>query len=119
MARKLRDLVDLQRADAEAEERAVSVAEKTFHRRGWFWVHLADWTKRFELLAAWAKGLGAFLVAVGAIGGVGYKLVRFIGDRRVAPAQEPATGIASTTVDRVDKSPTPPPKSATPELSKP
>jgi hypothetical protein len=107
MPRRFHDLADLQREDAEAESRAVEAAEREFHRRGWFWRKLEIWTKRFELLGAWAKGLGAFLVAVGAIGGVGYKLVRFIADRRVAPAELPApTGIASTTVDRV---PVPPP----------
>ena len=108
MARKLRDLVDLQREDTEAEARAIDAAERAFHRRGGFWRKLQIWTKRFELLAGWAKGLGAFLVAVGAIAGAGYKLVRFIADRRLPPAQLPApTGIASTTVDRVEK-PLPP-----------
>ena len=108
MSRKIHDLVDLQREDAEAESRAVRVAEREFHRRGWFWRQLGVWTKRFERLGDFTKALGAFLVGALAMLGVGYKLVRFIADRRLPPAQLPApTGIASTTVDRVAK-PEPP-----------
>lgn len=103
MPRKLRDLVDLQREDAEAESRAVDAAEREFHRRGWFWRRLKVWTNRFEMLEDWAKKLGGLLVAVVAVLGVGFKLVRFISDRRVAPAEQPATGVASTALDRVDK----------------
>lgn len=99
MARRFHDIAELQREDAKA-------AEWQQQRRGWFWRQIHVWTERLERLASWAKALGTFLVAMGTIGGVGYKLVRFIADRRVAAADLPApTGIASTTLDRVEKPP--------------
>jgi hypothetical protein len=112
MPRRFHDLAELQREDARA-------AEAHQQRHGWFWRQLHVWTERFERLGAFTKALGAFLVAAGAVLGVGYKLVKFVGDRRVAAAELPApTGIASTAVDRVEKPPTSPPQSSVSQLSK-
>jgi hypothetical protein len=100
MARRFHDLADLQRADAEAME----AAHWALRGRG-FWVLMGLWTKRLSKVSDWLKAVGAVLVAVTVVVTAGVKAVELLRARGVAPAETPATGIASTTVDRA---PTPP-----------
>ena len=99
---KFRDLEAIkaaQHADAEA-------AHWALRGRG-FWHLLHLWTRRLTRVAAWVKQLGLIVLGVGTIAGALYRFVQF---RKVGPAEQPATGIASTAVDRVEQ-PSPPPQS--------
>jgi hypothetical protein len=115
VARRLYDLVDLGRQDAERQQRE---ADRQQRHHGRFWLQFAVWGKRFEDIADWAKKLGLLVTGLTTLltGGWGaYKLVRKVGQiyaaTKLAPADQPVTdhGIASTTVDRVPL-PKPPPR---------
>lgn len=83
--KRFHTLADLQREDAERAE----------HRPG-FWSRVTHWSKR-------AKEIGTIVsVGVTLIGGA-IRVVQMIVARTVAPAEEPATGVASTALDRVEK----------------
>lgn len=113
--KKLAKVAALQLADAEAaESERLRVTPRRRWRR-WFWRRLRVWTDHLSHVARWMKIVGA--IAAGAptlFGGVrlvvkaGVKFVQLYRARADSePGLPPATGVASTTVDRVEK-PTPP-----------
>lgn len=70
------------------------------------------WPRTRATLKRWegrAKRLAALGSALAALGGAYAKLSRFIADRRIAPAELPATGQPTIATDRViePKPPTP------------
>jgi hypothetical protein len=81
--RKFHNLADLQRQDAEAAEHKATL-----------WERSAVWGPRARDLTA-ILAIGATLLSGAA------RLFEMYRARSLSPAVEPATGIASTTVDRV------------------
>lgn len=106
MPRRFHDLAELQREDAEA-------AEHGYRRPHGFWARLRAWSKRLGHVSEWLKNAGAIVAGTAALVTGTVRLYQMFRARSVAPAQEPATGVASTALDRVD-----PPKPPA-QLSKP
>lgn len=71
----------------------------------WLGAQIRLWRARFDALAGWVQVIVKLAPVVSVLGS-GYKLVRFMWARHVKDAELPATGIASTTLDRVERSAT-------------
>ncbi len=114
---KLRDLEALKAAqledargklvDPEAHEGELTAGRRWHRARLWFSAELAAWTARLERGGRWAKAVAMIVVSIATVAGVLWRAVVFYKTRGGAPAEQPATGVASTAVDRVPK-PKPP-----------
>lgn len=72
-------------------------------RRG---IRHPSWDRLTVALHRWerrAKSIAAFGTAIGVLFTLTSRAWHYMKDREVAPAELPATGVASTAVDRVDK----------------
>lgn len=91
-----------QQADIEAGERFDGTLT-----RGWVSRKLRAWTKRLDRMSKRAEALLKFGTALAAFLGVSAKVWHYIADRRVPPAELPATGEPTVGTDFVKK-PKPP-----------
>ena len=92
-------------SDPEAHAGELTAGQRWRRLRAWFSAELDAWTGRLERGGKWAKALAVIVVSMATVAGVIWRAVIFY--TRPAPAEEPATGVASTTMDRVEK-PKPP-----------
>jgi hypothetical protein len=114
----LKDLYKIARAGREEVERKLGIpdpddpeahagellgGQRWRRARAWFSRELDAWTERLERGGKWAKHLAIFVTSLATVGAVLWRAVVFYTSRGGAPAEQPATGVASTTIDRVEK----------------
>jgi hypothetical protein len=83
-------------ADPEAHAGELTAGGWARRARAWFSLGLDRWTPRLERLAKWVTALALV------VGGLA-KVIHDLRATRVAPAELPKTGVASTFADRVEK----------------
>jgi hypothetical protein len=83
-------------ADPEAHAGELTAGGRLRRARAWFSRGVTIWTPRLERLGKW---IAALALVVGGLA----KIIHDMRATAVAPAELPKTGVASTSVDRVER----------------